>query len=198
MDRREFLKSTLTVTAGMAGLARFAAAQSGGVDALYDHALVIDALSIENWDDAGIAAWKASGYTAIQTSLSTGNLAIAIKSLDQWKSRFQQHPEVFIHCLHAADIERAKRESKLAVMLGFQDGTIIEEDVANLDKLYQAGTRCIQLTYNARNLLGDGCTERTNAGLSDFGIQCVEKMNQLGIIVDLSHCGEQTSADGIA
>ncbi len=59
------------------------------------------------------------------------------------------------------------------------------------------GTRCIQLTYNARNLLGDGCTERTNAGLSDFGVEVVRRMNELHIVVDLSHCGEQTSKDGI-
>lgn len=68
----------------------------------------------------------------------------------------------------------------------------------NLDALYDLGTRCIQLTYNSRNLLGDGCTERTNAGLSDFGVSVVQRMNELGIIVDLSHCGEQTSHDGIA
>lgn len=64
--------------------------------------------------------------------------------------------------------------------------------------LYQLGTRCIQLTYNLRNLLGDGCTERTNAGLSDFGVAVVERMNAPGIVVDLSHSGEQTSRDGIA
>jgi membrane dipeptidase len=55
----------------------------------------------------------------------------------------------------------------------------------------------IQLTYNARNLLGDGCTERTNDGLSDFGVGFDERMNELGIIVDLSHCGQRTSSDGI-
>jgi membrane dipeptidase len=53
------------------------------------------------------------------------------------------------------------------------------------------------LTYNQRNLLGDGCTERTNAGLSDFGIEVVNRMNEMGIIVDLSHCGHQTTLDGI-
>jgi membrane dipeptidase len=110
----------------------------------------------------------------------------------------RKNKDKLILCTKAAHIEQAKREGKLAVVLGFQNGTVIDDRVANLDKLYQAGTRCIQLTYNARNLLGDGCTERTNAGLSDFGIECVEKMNDLGIIVDLSHCGEQTSADGIA
>jgi len=74
---------------------------------------------------------------------------------------------------------------------------MIGSDVRNLDALHALGTRCIQLTYNSRNLVGDGCTERTNAGLSDFGVEVVHRMNDLGIIVDLSHCGEQTTLDGL-
>jgi membrane dipeptidase len=96
------------------------------------------------------------------------------------------------------EIEEAKRSGRLAVVLGFQNATMVENDLRNLDTLYGLGARCIQLTYNSRNLLGDGCTERTNAGLSDFGVAVVERMNALGIAVDLSHCGEQTSRDGIA
>jgi membrane dipeptidase len=202
MDRREFLWTTTAAAAcGVvaAGFGRAAGRQSNpDTGKLYDNAIVVDALSIETWDEAGFAAWKKSGYTAIQTSLSDQNFQIAAKELAEWHDRFAKHPDKLIHCTKAAHIEQAKKEGKLAVILGFQNGTVIEDRVTNLDRLYQAGARCIQLTYNARNLLGDGCTERTNAGLSDFGIECVEKMNELGIIVDLSHCGEQTSADGIA
>ena len=191
MHRRRFL----TLAAGAAAAARAQAPNS--LDALYDRAIVIDTLSMETWDEAGFAAWKRSGYTAIQTSLANRNFAVATRALEEWKKRFEQHPDKLIHAVKAADIERAKKEGKLAVVLGFQNGAIIDDSVANLDRLHDAGTRCIQLTYNSRNLLGDGCTERTNSGLSDFGIACVERMNELGIIVDLSHCGEQTSADGI-
>ena len=121
-----------------------------------------------------------------------------MRALEEWRQRFAQHSGTLIHCTKGADIERAKRETRLAVVLGFQNATIVEDNPANLDRLHAAGARCLQLTYNSRNLLGDGCTERTNAGLSDLGIACGQKMNELGIIVDLSHCGEQTSADGIA
>ena len=59
------------------------------------------------------------------------------------------------------------------------------------------GVRVIQPTYNRRNLLGDGCLEPANAGLSKAGVEAIEQMNELGILVDLSHCGRQTAADAI-
>lgn len=74
---------------------------------------------------------------------------------------------------------------------------MLEGDEDNVDALYALGMRSFQLTYNFRNLLGDGCLERTNAGLSDFGVRVVERMNQVGVMVDLSHCGPQTTLDGI-
>ena len=75
---------------------------------------------------------------------------------------------------------------------------MLERDLARLDVFHRLGVRIIQLTYNDRNLLGDGCLEPGNAGLSAYGRQVVERMNTLGIAVDLSHCGTQTTADGIA
>ena len=74
---------------------------------------------------------------------------------------------------------------------------MLEGDESNVDALHALGMRSFQLTYNYRNLLGDGCLERTNAGLSEFGVKVVERMNQVGVMVDLSHCGPQTTLDGI-
>jgi membrane dipeptidase len=59
------------------------------------------------------------------------------------------------------------------------------------------GVRVIQLTYNRRNLVGDGCTERHPSGLSRFGTDLVHEMNDLGIVVDVSHCGDLTTVDAI-
>jgi len=170
------------------------------VDELYDRAVVIDTLSFERWGDAdaAFAAVKQSGYTAIQTSLSNRNYQAAVRDLAEWERRFLVHLDKLLRVTRASDVRRAKQDGRLGVILGFQNATCIESDMRNLDTLYNLGARCIQLTYNARNLLGDGCTERTNAGLSDFGVSVVEKMNELGILVDLSHCGEATSRDGIA
>lgn len=211
MSRREFMGTT-TAGVTLPAFAHLPLQSARDIDALYDRAIVCDTQGGENWDAAGFAAWKKSGYTCIQTTLncgeaprgrfqgemwSEGNFAIAMQSLQEWQQRMRQHPDVFIHCTKAADIERAKREGKLAVILGFQNAPV-HDDVDNLKKLYDAGTRLIQLTYMSRNLLGDGSQERTSSGLSRFGIACVERMNDLGIIVDLSHCGDGTTSDGIA
>jgi membrane dipeptidase len=197
VDRRQFVvTSALGVTATALGFA-----QNNEIDQLFDRSIVIDALSAdEEWEkpEPIFEAFKRSGLTAIQTSLSNRNLAVAKRDLAEWQSMFAKWPDRLLKVETSAQIAEAKKTGRIAVILGFQNATIVESDVKNLDALYQAGTRCIQLTYNSRNLLGDGCTERTNAGLSDFGVAVVERMNELGIIVDLSHCGEATSRDGIS
>src|SRR5690606_27128218 len=100
--------------------------------------------------------------------------------------------------LSAADFERARREDKTAVVMNFQNAAMLEGDADNVEALHALGMRSLQLTYNYRNRLGDDCLERTNAGLSEFGIDVVERMNAVGVLVDLSHCGRQTTLDGIA
>ena len=172
--------------------------KSSQIDQLFEKAIVIDALVItRDWNEDSYKVAEKTGYTGLGTSLSSGSMKAALRSLDEWNRRIKENPDKLVRAVSAADFERAKRENKLAVLLGFQNATMIENSLDNLEKLYNAGTRWIQLTYNARNLLGDGCTERTNAGLSDFGVAAVERMNKLRIIVDLSHCGRQTTLDGI-
>ncbi len=171
---------------------------SENIDKIYDEAVVIDGIVIaRNWNQDSFKALKKSGYTGFNASLDSGSLNRALTSLVDWQKRIKNNPDRLICATSAADFIQAKKEDKVAVMLGFQNCTMIEKSIDNLDILYHAGTRWMQLTYNQRNLLGDGCTERTNAGLSDFGIEVVERMNELGIIIDLSHCGRQTTNDGI-
>jgi membrane dipeptidase len=208
LNRREFLRLAGTasgVALAAPVVASRAAAQgapaSSEIDALFDRAVVFDALSAgEAWDDPDpiFAAYERSGLTAVHASLSNRNLEVALRDLAAWQGRFDRWPDRLTKIVRGGQITEAKASGRLGVLLGFQNATIVESDVRNLDVLHAAGTRCIQLTYNARNLLGDGCTERTNAGLSDFGVAVVERMNELGIAVDLSHCGEATSRDGIA
>jgi membrane dipeptidase len=80
---------------------------------------------------------------------------------------------------------------------GLQDGVSFEDDAGRLEALHHLGIRVLQPTYNRRNLLGDGCMEPADAGLSRAGHEAIERMNALGMLVDLSHCGRRTASDAI-
>ncbi|GJL90454.1 membrane dipeptidase [Hyphococcus sp.] len=193
-------RNAIALTAAAIAAPSAAVAQSSNrLARLYDGALVIDALSFAHkWDDDEWAAVKQSGYSGIVTSLDRRDLQTAIDELLGWKKRAEEFPDRYMVALNAGDFERAKREGKLAVMMNFQNSTMLDGDAGNIDALHALGMRSFQLTYNFRNLVGDGCLERTNAGLSDFGVEVVARMNKTGVLVDLSHCGAQTTMDGIA
>lgn len=108
-----------------------------------------------------------------------------------------RHPDTFASVRKAADITAAKKAKRTGLIYGVQDGVAFETDLDLLEDLHQLGLRVVQPTYNRRNLLGDGCMEPANAGLSRTGIEAIERLNTLDILVDLSHCGRQTSADAI-
>jgi membrane dipeptidase len=120
-----------------------------------------------------------------------------VRGIAFWEREIDDHPEVLSRVRNSADIARAKKARRTGLVYGVQDGVAFETDLARLEDLHALGLRVVQPTYNRRNLLGDGCLEPANAGLSRTGIEAIERMNALGILVDLSHCGRQTAADAI-
>lgn len=95
----------------------------------------------------------------------------------------------------AEDIYRAKKEGKKAIILAFQDPKSIGDSLDRLRVFYELGIRVIQMTYNHTNYIGTGCIESVDGGLTDFGKNVLKKMNELGIIADISHCGKKTGID---
>jgi len=108
------------------------------------------------------------------------------------------HPDRLLKFSSASDLLEAKRSGRLAIIYGFQDTTPLGEDLDRLDTFRALGLRIVQLTYNKRNLVGDGCLEPGNAGLSRFGNALVERMNATAMLIDLSHCGQRTTEEAIA
>lgn len=165
----------------------------------YEEMLVIDALCFgRGWGEEAFKGLREANYSGIIESLPRSDLQTAIDALVGWRERVQEHPDAIMLALQASDFEKAQSSGRTAVLMNFQDSTMLEGEVANIDALHALGMRAFQLTYNFRNLVGDGCLERTNAGLSDFGVEVVARMNQVGVLIDLSHCGRQTTLDGIA
>jgi membrane dipeptidase len=192
-------RQTLQLMAGAAALAAMPTIGRSATKDLYERSMVIDALCFgRDWGEEVFTALNEAGYSGIIESLSREDLQTAIEQLVMWRRRVEENSDKLILALSASDFELAKETSRTAVLMNFQDATMLEGDEDNVEALHSMGMRCFQLTYNFRNLLGDGCLERTNAGLSDFGVKVVERMNQVGVMVDLSHCGRQTTLDGIA
>jgi membrane dipeptidase len=132
------------------------------------------------------------GTTAPDTAFTQ-----AVLNIGEMEWEIDQHPEILARVRTAADIAAAKRSGRTGLIYGFQDAVAFETGLDRLDALHRLGLRVVQPTYNRRNLLGDGCLEPANAGLSKTGFEAIERMNSLGILVDLSHCGRQTAADAI-
>jgi membrane dipeptidase len=145
---------------------------------------------------------KNSGVTCISKTCGVFSIEDSMNSLAAMHLKFDKLRDILIHATCAEDIMRAKKEEKHAVILDFQNTTMITEPPFDLDKqldrldlFYGLGIRVIQLTYNLRNFVGDGCTERQDSGLSRFGLKVVERMNKLGILVDTGHSGMKTTIE---
>jgi len=154
--------------------------------------------------DAYVKDARDSGLSCVHmTILPVGTtppdtaFAQAVTGIGNAEREIDRHPDVFCRIRRVADILDARKTGRVGLLYGFQDGVAFETDLTRLDELYRLGIRIVQPTYNRRNLLGDGCLEPANAGLSKTGVETIERMNELGILVDLSHCGRQTAADAI-
>jgi membrane dipeptidase len=186
---------------------------SAAANDVYGRAIVIDGLGgFGNskgapgapLTDAFVQDIRASGITCVHTTIlpvgstppDTG-FTQAVIGIGECEREIEAHPDVLARVRRVADIAAAKQAGRTGIIYGFQDGVAFETDLSRLDELYRLGIRVVQPTYNRRNLLGDGCLEPANAGLSKTGVEAIAKMNELGILVDLSHCGRRTATDAI-
>jgi membrane dipeptidase len=211
MNRREF---GTTVAAGVGALGvtldgRQAPSVTEDATALYARSISIDALANPGsmnvpWPprgpltDAQRANVAASGLTALNVTVSSSDFESTVENIALWTGEAAKYPRLLSIVRRPDDIATAKKDGTLGLILGFQDTEMIGRDLSRLDTFRQLGVLIIQLTYNIRNLIGDGCLEPGDAGLSEFGREAVARMNALGIAVDLSHCGTRTTATGIA
>ena len=141
----------------------------------------------------------ASGYTFISLTLALDGESVqdTIFSIARERSFFLANTEKYIIAETADDIVRAKKEGKLAVGFSFQGTEPVGRDLNMVDAYYKLGVRLMLMTYNQKNAVGDGCHELTNSGLSRLGVQLIERMNRVGMLVDVSHTGYRTSMDVI-
>ena len=174
---------------------------------LIERSLVIDMLFVPRIDltpagwirpfsEREIADFRASGINVMHNSVGVGSRDEALTFLASQHALAGRHPDLFRTVDDIDDLDLAKRERRIAMVMGFQNAPFdAVEDVAFFHGL---GLRCAQLTYNNQNRIGSGSTDRADGGVSTFGAQVVEAMNAAGMLVDVSHCGDRTTLDAIA
>jgi membrane dipeptidase len=177
---------------------------------LVERSLVIDMLAPLKIDfrpeayagrisEADEAAFRSSGITGFHNSVGTGGPAVREETLEfiaGWQGFAGRNAHLFSLVGAVADLDRAKADRKVAVIMGLQNSEHFRTP-ADVKHFYQLGQRCSQLTYNSQNLLGSGSTERVDGGVSDFGAQIITAMNDVGMLIDVSHCGDRTTLDAI-
>ena len=168
------------------------------VEDLHRDAIVIDATCPLARIHDYVAWYREGGATTIAPTITgaAGNARTGFGQIGGWHRYVRERNDTIL-VRQVADIERAKAEGKLGLILHCQGTALIEDEIDLVDAYHQAGLRIVQLCYNTKNLVGDGASERTDCGLSYFGVKLIEGLNALGMIVDCSHTGHRTSMEAV-
>jgi membrane dipeptidase len=149
--------------------------------------------------DAEAVMFRSSGITAFHNSIGVGGSGAyddALQFIAAWSGFVGRNSEVFSLVGRVEDIDRAKAKHKIAVIMGLQNADEFR-DVKDVKAFHELGLRCAQLTYNSQNLIGSGSTDRIDGGISDYGVEIIKAMNQVGMLIDVSHSGDRTTLDAI-
>ncbi|MFB6183846.1 MAG: dipeptidase [Haloarculaceae archaeon] len=149
----------------------------------------------EVFDDAGVTLVSP---TVMGTDPRLDFAEGVYRDLTRWSARF----DLLDWMQRVTSPEQARRvvdDGDVGVILNTQNlGAFTDGDLRAVDELFDAGVRSMQLTYNHQNAIGAGCTEPSGSGLSNHGVAAVERLNDLGAIVDCSHCNRETTLDAVA
>ena len=223
MNRRELLKRSALAGAGLIAAPMFNRGRyqifanstveysSRSID-LVQQSLVIDMLgpmtldfpkqnkwfvNPETFTTADLQPYKDSGINIFHTAVGLGGPDAYDRTLRMfaaWNGFIANHDQYFMRIDSSADLNRVKTSGKIGIMIGLQNSEQFRRP-DDVDFFHGIGQRVSQLTYNARNLIGNGSTERRDDGISDFGVSIIERMNKVGMAIDVSHCGDRTTLD---
>lgn len=157
--------------------------------------------NIDAIDDI-LPAAKAAGVNFFSLSMAAGagasaSLETIIERIARVKREIHARSDWLVFASTVADIRQAKADNKLAVNFNFQETLPFGRNLDLIPLFYDLGVRQTLLAYNQKNLVGDGCNERTDAGLSHFGVEVVKTMNRVGMLVDGSHSGHRTTMEAM-
>ena len=184
------------------------------VISLHDHPTVFPADMAETVDynrtarqHTGYAGLARSGMTAVFDNFMDGTCCVTSQMGWKWTDVIADvgmrlsdvdHQDYLFVARRLADLTQAHATGRMALVVATEAATMIENEVDRLDILYGYGVRQMGIAYSEANALGSGLKEKRDGGLTAFGEKAVARMNRLGIAIDVSHSGDQTSLDVIA
>jgi len=151
----------------------------------------------ETFTETDLQPFKDSGINVFHIGVGMGGPDVfleVLKFFATWNGFIADHTDQLMRIDSPGDLERVKRSGKVGVLLGLQNSEHFRTP-ADVTMFHGLGQRVSQLTYNSRNLIGNGSTERRDEGISDFGVVIIGRMNSVGMAVDVSHCGDRTTLD---
>ncbi len=177
---------------------------------LVERSLVIDMLGplkldfrpeayAEPLSEQEAAMFRTCGITAFHNSVGIGGPNAydeALQFISAWSGFAGRNSDIFSLVGVATDLDHAKVKHKIAVIMGLQNAEQFRE-AKDVKDFFQLGLRCAQLTYNEQNYIGSGSTDRVDGGISDYGFEIITAMNEVGMLIDVSHSGDRTTLDAI-
>lgn len=220
LSRRQFVAAAAVVAAGpFVNFGRyrlFAASQfeySDRAIALVNDSLVIDMLSLldlvrplqameagtdpYSFTREDLLAVRESGIDVFHPAVGSDGPRVQLDVMSQlagYNGLVAEHPDLVMRIDSAADLDAVRANGRIGLILGMQNSSHFRT-VEDVKHYYYAGQRVSQLTYNSQNLIASGATDRADGGISDFGAAIVAAMNEVGMAVDVSHCGDRTTLD---
>ena len=165
---------------------------------VHRNAIVYDAVCPLAKDEASLDDMIKGGVTVVAPTVGgSGDCAETMRSIGAWYERLNRRSDELVLVTRAEDMERAKHDGKLGIIFHLQGTVPVVRDLGLVEIYYRLGVRVMQLTYNVKDFVGDGCEETGDGGLSDFGKRLIQEMNRVGMVVDLSHTGHRTTMEAM-
>jgi len=158
----------------------------------------IDALQYANWSEKIFRQMREGKVDAVHVTIAYHeNFRETVANIETWNSYFERFPELIFQGRTGDDVRLARETDRTAIFFGFQNPSPIEDDIRLVEILHTLGVRFMQLTYNNQSLLGTGCYETSDPGITRMGREVIEEMNRVGLVVDMSHSAEQSTLEAI-
>ncbi|MCZ6579059.1 MAG: membrane dipeptidase [Gammaproteobacteria bacterium] len=158
----------------------------------------IDALQYANWSEKIFRQMREGDVDAVHVTIAYHeNFRETVANIEQWNSFFERFAELIFQGKTGDDVRLARKSGRTAIFYGFQNPSPMEDDIRLVEILHTLGARFMQLTYNNQSLLGSGCYETNDTGITRMGKEVIEEMNRVGLVVDMSHSAERSTLEAM-